>query len=81
MLVVLTLYSSTAGMFKLPIVSPRIALAASSQERYADDTNCSHQTNLSVEPSQFFNLACLPTLHSPVLSLLFVTCSLPAVPK
>ena len=55
---VLTLYSSTAGMFKLPIVSSWTALAASSPMRYAGDTNCSHRTNLSVGPLQFLNLAC-----------------------
>jgi hypothetical protein len=45
---VLTLHSSTAGMFKLPIFSPLKALAASSQMRNAGNTNCSHRTNLSV---------------------------------
>jgi len=45
---VLTLYSSTAGMLKLAIVSPCTALAASSQVRSAGETNCSRQTNLSV---------------------------------
>ncbi len=33
----------------------------------AGDTNCSHRTNLSVEPSQFLNLACLLTWRNPVL--------------
>ena len=62
---VLTLYSSTAGMFKLPIVSPWTVLAASSQVHCAGDTNCSHRTNLSVGPSQFLNQAGLPALRSP----------------
>jgi hypothetical protein len=64
--VVLTLYSSTAGMFKLPIFSPWTALAASSQVHCAGDTNCSHQTNLSVGPLRFLNLVCLPTWSSSV---------------
>jgi hypothetical protein len=37
---------------------------ASSQVRCASDTNFSHRTNISVGPSQFLDLACLPTWHS-----------------
>jgi len=40
--VILTLYSSTPGMFKLPIVSPLTALVASNQVHCAGDTNCRH---------------------------------------
>jgi hypothetical protein len=53
----LTLYSSTAGMFKLPIASPLTALVASSPLNCAGDTNCSHRTNLSVGASKVLNLA------------------------
>ena len=59
---VLTLYSSTAGMFKLPIISPLTALAASNQVHCAGGMNCSHRTNLSDEPSQFFESGRLANL-------------------